>query len=81
MSHVTHMAQEMNMAEVTGPQAAKIIGMSLQTVHRKVDEGHLRARQQGTLRKQLFIDVDDLRRFCRSNGYKFKEDLAQKFAK
>jgi hypothetical protein len=75
------MAQEMNMAEVTGPQAAEIIGMSLQTVHRKVDEGSLRARQQGTLRKQLFIDIEDLRRFCRSNGYKFKEDLAQKFAK
>lgn len=69
------------MAEVTAPQAAEIIGMSIQTIHRKVDEGSLPARQQGTINKRVFIDIEDLRRFCSANGYGFSEDLAQAFAK
>jgi hypothetical protein len=73
--------QETTMAEVTAPQAAEIIGMSIQTIHRKVDEGSLPARQQGTINKRVFIDIEDLRRFCRNNGYGFREDLARQLAK
>ena len=36
------------MPEVNGPQAAEIIGKSLVTIHRKVDDGVLPARREGT---------------------------------
>lgn len=73
--------KEMQMAEVTGPQAAQILGTSLKTVHRKVDAGVLPARKQGTgTRKFLYIDVSDLERFAKTYGYRFRKDLAQKLA-
>jgi len=70
------------MAEVTAPQAAEIIDISLMTVHRKVDDGTLSARQQGTKdRKFVYVDVDDLRQFAKTYGYRFNERLAQEYAK
>jgi len=70
------------MAEVTAPQAAEIIDISLMTVHRKVDDGSLRARQQGTgERKYVYVDVDDLRQFASQYGYRFNEKLAEQYAK
>ena len=73
--------KEMQRAEVTGPQAAQILGTSLKTVHRKVDAGVLPARKQGTgERKFLYIDVADLERFAMTYGYRFRKDLAQEFA-
>lgn len=70
------------MAEVTGPQAAKILGTTVQTVHRKVSAGLLPARKQGTgERRYLYIDVDDLKRFAKTYGYRYREDLAQELAK
>lgn len=69
------------MAEVNAVQAAKILGKSLPTIHRKVDGGELPARQEGTNRKFIFIDVNDLRRFARTYGYRFDEALAERYAK
>ncbi len=70
------------MAEVTAPQAAEIIDVSLMTIHRKVDEGVLVARQQGTSeRKFVYIEVDDLKRFAQQYGYRFNEALAAQYAK
>lgn len=70
------------MAEVTGPQAAEILGKSLPTIHRKVDDGTLRARQEGSgERKFLYIDVSELERFATEHGYRFNETLAKQYAK
>ena len=70
------------MAEVTGPQAAEILGKSLPTIHRKVDDGSLNARQEGTgERKFIYIDVLELERFATENGYRFNDALAKKYAK
>jgi len=76
------MAEVTTMAEVTGPQAAAIIAMSIYTIHRKVDAGLLPAREQGTgQRKFLYIDIDDLRKFAQQYGYRFNEAKAKEFTK
>ena len=76
------MAEVTMMAEVSGPQAAEILSVSIYTLHRKVDAGLLPAREQGTgARKFLFIDVDDLREFAAKYGYRFNEAVAQQYAK
>lgn len=69
------------MAEVTAPQAAEIIGKSLMTVHRKVDDGSLPARQEGTGKKYVYISLDDLRAFAVQYGYRLDESLAAQYAK
>lgn len=70
------------MAEVTAPQAAEIIGKSVMTIHRKVDDGVLNARQEGTgERRYIFVDVVILRAFAEKYGYRFDEALAQEYAK
>ena len=70
------------MAEVTAPQAAEIIGKSVMTIHRKVDDGVLPARQEGTgERRYIYVDVVDLRQFAAMYGYRFDEALAQEYAK
>lgn len=70
------------MAEVTAPQAAEIIGKSIMTIHRKVDDGVLSARQEGTgERRYIFIDVIVLRDFAARYSYRFDEALAEAYAK
>lgn len=70
------------MAEVTAPQAAEIIGKSLMTIHRKVEEGSLPARQEGTgQKKYIYITLDDLRSFADKYGYRLDESLAVQYAK
>lgn len=70
------------MPEVTGPQAAEIIGKSIQTVHRRVDDGSLPARQEGAgVRKFVYIEIDELRRFAGKYGYRFDEAKAAQYIK
>ncbi len=66
--------------EVTGPQAAAILGVSIATVHRKVDAGVLNAREQGTGERQfIYIEIDDLRRFAETYGYRINEELIRQY--
>lgn len=67
------------MAKVTAPQAAEIISASRVTVFRWVDEGLLPA-ERVTRRNVIMIDVDDLERFAKNNGYRFDEKLAKDLA-
>ena len=67
------------MADVTSTQAAEIIGTSHMTIHRRVDDGKLPGRRQG-LDRQIRVDLDDLRRFAEQFGYRFDEELAQKYS-
>ncbi len=70
------------MAEVTAPQAAEIIGKSVMTIHRKVDDGSLPARQEGTReRRYIYIAMDDLRSFAAQYGYRLDESLAAQYTK
>lgn len=70
------------MPEVNGPQAAEIIGKSLVTIHRKVDDGSLPAREEGTgERKFVYIEIDELRRFAKQYGYRFDESVAAQYVK
>jgi hypothetical protein len=75
-----HAMETCIMTEVTAAQAAAIIGRSAMTVHRKVEDGVLSARQEGTgERKFTFIDLSDLREFAAKYGYRFNEDVAKQF--
>lgn len=66
--------------EVTGPQAAEILGISISTVHRKVDAGVLPARQQGTGERQfIFIESKDLRTFAEAYGYRIDDSLLRQY--
>lgn len=68
------------MAEVTGPQAAEILNTSHVTLFRRVDDGTLPARREGR-RRDIFVDVSDLRHFAQENGYRFNDALAKQYAK
>jgi predicted site-specific integrase-resolvase len=67
------------MATVTAPQAAEILSTSRVTVFRWVDEGLLPADRM-TRRNIIAIDLDNLRRFAKENGYRFNEALAKELA-
>lgn len=68
------------MSRVTAPQAAKILNASRTTVFKWVDQGHLPA-ERVTRRHVIMIDVEDLKRFAKQNGYSFDEQLAKRLAK
>lgn len=68
------------MAEVSAPQAAEIINTSHPTIFRRVDDGTLAARREG-MKREIWIDVDELRRFAQEYGYRFDEKLAKRYAK
>lgn len=70
------------MPEVNGPQAAEIIGKSIQTIHRRVDDGTLPAREEGAgERKFVYIEIDSLRQFAKKYGYRFDEAIAARYIK
>lgn len=63
--------------EVTPPQAAKILHKSAMTIYRKIQNGVLPARQEGTgKRRFVFIALNDLRCFAEKYGYRFDESVA-----
>lgn len=68
------------MTKVTSPQAAEILATTQATVYRWVSEGLLPAERR-TLRRVLYIELDDLRQFAQNNGYSFDERLARKYTK
>ncbi len=68
------------MPEVTLTQASDIVAMDRTTVFRWVEDGLLPARRFG-LRRDILIEVADLRNFAVVNGYRFNEDLATSYAK
>lgn len=67
------------MAEVTAPQAAEILNTSHPTIFRRVDDGSLPARREG-VKREIFIDVDELRQFATQFGYRFNEQKASEYA-
>ena len=64
--------------EVTASQAAEILSISYVTIHRRVDDGTLRARRQG-LNRMIMIDIEDLRSFANQYGYRFDEAKAAEY--
>ena len=68
------------MAEVSAPQAAKILSTSHATIFRRTKDGSLPAQRRG-LKGMIRIDVDTLRKFAKDNGYRFNEELAVSYAK
>jgi hypothetical protein len=67
------------MPEVSAPHAAEILSTSHPTIFRRVDDGTLPARREG-MKREIWIEVDDLRRFAAQNGYRFNEQLADQYA-
>lgn len=67
------------MPEVSTFEAARIIGMSDDTVRRHVRIGSLPARRQGP-RRDARIDIEKLREFATKYNYRFDEALAAELA-
>ena len=67
------------MSEVTAPQAAEILGVTHPTVFHAVTDGRIPARRQGR-KRQIFIDIVDLRTFAERYGYRLDEDLLKQYA-
>lgn len=68
------------MPEVTAPQAAEILSTSHPTIFRRVDDGLLPARREG-VKREIFIEVEELRQFAARYGYRFNEQMATEYAK
>lgn len=68
------------MTAVTAAQAAAILSTSHMTIHRRVDDGLLKARREGVGRI-VKINIEDLRKFAEDYGYSFDEDIAAQYAK
>jgi hypothetical protein len=68
------------MPEVSSRAAARIIGISDQTVRRHIHAGRLQARREG-LGWAYWIELDELRRFTEKYNYRFNEELARELAR
>lgn len=68
------------MPEVTLTQAAEIVSKDRVTVFRWVEQGMLPARREG-LRRDIYIEVENLQKFATDNGYRYDTNLALQYAK
>ena len=67
------------MSKVTTHEAAEILAVDHSTVVRWVDKGLLSA-DRITRKRIIVIDVDDLKRFAKENGYQFNDRIAKQYA-
>ena len=68
------------MTEVSPSQAGNVLGISLMTIHRRVEDGSLPARREG-VRRDIKIALDDLRQFATTFGYRFDESIAAELSR
>jgi excisionase family DNA binding protein len=68
------------MPELSSLDAARVIGISDETIRSHVTSGVLSARRVGR-RGIVRIDVDDLRAHAEKYQYRFDDELAAKLAK
>lgn len=68
------------MAEVSSTEAAEIVDTNRVLIFRHVDIGVLPARRVG-IKREIRIDVSDLRAYAEKLGYRFDEALAAQYAK
>lgn len=64
------------MPEVTSVEAGRIIGVTADTVRAYVDRDLLPARRQG-LRRKIFIELEDLKRFAGEYNFRFDQAVAE----
>lgn len=68
------------MPEISSEEAARLIGLSRQSIRAHVEHGRLVARRVGP-RRVVKIELNDLRQFAQQYQYKFNETLANQLAK
>jgi len=68
------------MPEISSEDAARLIGLTRQSIRAHVEHGRLAARRVGP-RRVVKIELDDLRQFARQYQYTFNETLASQLAK
>lgn len=68
------------MPQVSTVSAGRIINRSDQTIRRHVHAGALKAEREGPS-KDIWIDLDELRRFAEEFNYRFNEELAGQLAR
>ncbi len=68
------------MPEISSEEAARLIGMSRQSIRAHVENGRLAARRVGP-RRVVKIELEDLRQFAEKYQYRLNETLAAQLAK
>lgn len=68
------------MPEISSEDAAKLIGITRQTIRAHVENGRLAARRVGP-RRVVKIELEDLRQFAEKYQYRLDETLAAELAK
>ena len=69
----------LTMPEISSDEAARLIGVSDETIRRLVNRKVLPARQVG-LRRTIRIELDALRQVAVKLDYRFDEEAARRFA-
>ena len=67
------------MPEVTLTQASQIVGKPRETVFRWIQADRIRCRRVG-IRRDIRIQIDDLRAFALKHGYEYDAALAAKYS-
>lgn len=68
------------MSQVSTVSAGRIINRSDQTIRRYVKSGDLKAEREGPS-KDIWIEIDELRRFAKEFNFRFNEELAAQLAR
>lgn len=68
------------MPEVSSVQAGQIIGVTDETIRNYVERDLLPARRQG-IRRTIFIELEELRRFAVQYEFRFDQALAEQVAR
>lgn len=66
------------MSEISAVDAARLIGVSDETIRRLVNRNILPARKVG-LRGKIKVELDDLRSVAEKLNYRFDEEAAKQF--
>lgn len=64
------------MPEVTSIEAGQIIGVSGESIRNYVDRDLLPAQRRG-VRRKIFIELEDLKRFATEYNFRFDQDIAE----
>lgn len=68
------------MPEVTAAQASQIVGVTDDTVRNYVERGLLPARRQG-IKRIIYIDLDNLKRFANQYNFRFDQAAADRITR
>jgi hypothetical protein len=80
VSNTSNAKRGMKMSQVSTVSAGRIINRNAQTIRRHVNSGILKAEREFPS-NDIWIEIDELRRFAKEFNYRFNEELASQLAR